>query len=97
MQGQDLSTIAVLLLGTTGFMHIYRISKPLNVIRTTLLITMITAFVITILGFESLFSLSIIDNGILAIYLILILFSYLFFNIITKIFDRIFKTKWNIQ
>lgn len=93
IKDQTISTVAVMLLATTGFMHIYRISKPLNVIRTTLLITMITAFVIAILGFESLFSLSIIDNGILAIYLILILFSYLFFNIITKIFDRIFKTK----
>lgn len=93
IQDKTISTVAVMLLATTGFMHIYRISKPLNVIRTTLLIAMITAFVIAILGFESLFSLSIIDNGILAIYLILILFSYLFFNIITKIFDRIFKTK----
>ena len=97
IQDQTISTVAVMLLATTGFMHIYRISKPLNVIRTTLLIAMITAFIIAILGFESLFSLSIIDNGILAIYLILMLFSYLFFNIITKIFDRLFKTKWNIQ
>lgn len=93
IQDQTISTVAVMLLATTGFMHIYRISKPLNVIRTTLLIAMITAFIIAILGFESLFSLSIIDNGILAIYLILMLFSYLFFNIITKIFDRLFKTK----
>lgn len=90
---QTISTIAVLLLATTGFMHIYRISKPLNLIRTTLLIMMIISFIIAILGFESLFSLSIIDNGILAIYLILMLFSYLFFNIITKTFNRIFKTK----
>ena len=90
---KTISTVAVMLLGTTGFMHIYRISKPLNIIRTMLLIAMITSFIIAILGFESLFSLSIIDNGILAIYLILILFSYLFFNIITKIFNKIFKTK----
>ena len=93
IQDQTISTLAVLLLGTTGFMHIYRISKPLNIIRTVLLIAMITSFIIAILGFESLFSLSIIDNGILAIYLILMLFSYLFFNIITKIFERLFKTK----
>ncbi len=93
IKNQTISTLAVLLLGTTGFMHIYRISKPLNIIRTTLLIAMITAFIIAILGFESLFSLSIIDNGILAIYLILMLFSYLFFNIITKIFDGLLKTK----
>lgn len=88
-----ISTIAVMLLGTIGFMHIYKISKPLNIIRTTLLISMITAFLIAIIGFESLFSLAIIDNGILAIYLILMLFSYLFFNIITKIFNGLFKTK----
>jgi cation-transporting ATPase E len=88
ISNQTISTLAVLLLGTTGFMHIYRISKPLNLIRKTLLISMITSFLIAIFGFEKLFSLSIIDNGILAIYLILMLFSYLFFNIITKIFNN---------
>lgn len=94
ISNQTISTLAVLLLATTGFMHIYRISKPLNLIRKTLLITMITSFLIAIFGFEKLFSLSIIDNGILAIYLILMLFSYLFFNIITKIFDNyLLKTK----
>ena len=39
---------------------------------------MIISFIIAIFGFESLFSLSIIDNGILAIYLILMLFSKAF-------------------
>ena len=94
ISNQTISTLAVLLLATTGFMHIYRISKPLNIIRKTLLATMIISFIIAIFGFEKLFSLSIIDNGILAIYLILMLFSYLFFNIITKIFDNyLLKTK----
>lgn len=93
ISNQTISTLAVLLLATTGFMHIYRISKPFNLIRTILLVVMIISFIIAILGFENLFSLSSIDNGILAIYLILMLFSYLFFNIITKIFDNyIFKT-----
>ena len=93
ISNQTISTLAVLLLATTGFMHIYRISAPLNLVRTTLLITMIISFITAIFGFKNLFSLSMIDNGILAIYLILMLFSYLFFNIITKIFDNyIFKT-----
>lgn len=90
----DISTIAVLLLGTTGFMHIYRISYPLNLIRTTLLTTMIISFLIAIFGFENLFSLSILNRELIAIYLILALFSYLFFSIITKIFEKyIYKIK----
>lgn len=90
----DISTIAVLLLGTTGFMHIYRISYPLNLIRTTLLTTMIISFLIAIFGFENLFSLSILNRELIAIYLILVLFSYLFFSIITKIFEKyIYKIK----
>ena len=84
----DISTIAVLLLGTTGFMHIYRISYPLNLIRTTLLTTMIISFLIAIFRFENLFSLSILNRELIAIYLILALFSYLFFSIITKIFEK---------
>ena len=91
---KDVSTLAVLLLATTGFMHIYRISYPLNIIRKTLLIAMITSFLIAVFGFDSLFSLSNITNVITAIYLTLALFSYLFFSIITKIFEKyVYKTK----
>lgn len=84
ISNQDISTLAVLLLATTGFMHIYRISYPLNLVRRVLLITMITSFLIAVFGFEKLFSLSIINRELTAMYLILGLFSYLFFSIITK-------------
>lgn len=94
MSNIDISTIAVLLLATTGFMHIYRISYPLNLIRTTLLIAMIISFLVAIFGFENLFSLSVITQPLTAIYLILALFSYLFFSIITKIFEKyVYKIK----
>ena len=94
MSQKDISTIAVLLLGTTGFMHIYRISYPLNLIRRTLLISMIASFLIAVFGFENLFSLSILNRNLISIYLILGLFSYLFFNIITKVFEKyIYKNK----
>ena len=90
----DVSTLAVLLLATTGFMHIYRISYPLNVIRTTLLVAMVISFLIAVFGFENLFSLSSITRPLTAIYLILSLFSYLFFNIITKVFEEyVYKIK----
>lgn len=93
ISNKDISTLGVLLIGTIGFMHIYRISKPLNIIRKGLLISMIIAFLIAIFGLENLFSLSVITNNITAIYLILMLFTYLFFNIITKIFEKyIYKT-----
>ena len=91
---RDVSTLAVLLLATTGFMHIYRISYPLNVIRTTLLVAMVISFLIAVFGFENLFSLSSITRPLTAIYLILSLFSYLFFNIITKVFEEyVYKIK----
>ena len=94
ISNQDISTLAVLLLATTGFMHIYRISYPLNLVRRVLLITMITSFLIAVFGFEKLFSLSIINRELTAMYLILGLFSYLFFSIITKIFEKyIYKIK----
>ena len=94
ISNKDISTIAVLLLATTGFMHIYRISYPLNTIRRTLLISMIISFLIAVLGFENIFSLSIITSSITRIYLILLGFSYIFYIVITKIFEKyIYKTK----
>lgn len=88
ISNSDISTLGVLLLATTGFMHIYRISRPLNLIRGFLLVSMIVSFLIAVFGFENLFSLSIINNVITSIYLILALFSYLFFNIVVRIFDK---------
>ena len=89
ISNQDISTLAVLLLGTTGFMHIYRISKPLNIIRRTLLIAMITAFLIAVFGFEKVFSLSVIDKKLGIIYIILTIISYIFLKILVYIFENI--------
>ena len=83
-----ISTLAVMLVGTTGFMHIYKVSKPLNLIRTTLLTTMIISFTLAVLRFESIFSLSQINKNIVAIYLILFLFSYLIFDFVTQLFEK---------
>ena len=85
---QDVSTLSVLLVATSGFMHIYKISKPLNKIRTTLLITMIISFLIAIFGLESLFSLSKINLSLTVMYLILFLLSFLFFSLITQLFEK---------
>lgn len=86
---QDISTIAVLLLGTIGFIHMYRISKPLNIIRKTLLISMIVAFLIAVFGFEKLFSLSIINLRLSMIYGILTAIAIIFLNISANIFQKI--------
>lgn len=89
-----ITTIGIFLIGTTGFIHIYKISKPLNKIRTTLLISMITAFLIAILKLEKLFSLSIINIHITIIYIILTINSYIFLKIISHIFEKyIIKVK----
>lgn len=94
ISSQDISTLAVLILATTGFMHIYRISYPLNTIRRTLLISMIIAFLIAVFGFEKVFSLSIITSSIASIYIVLLIFSYIFFRTITTIFEKyVYKTK----
>ena len=94
ISNQDISTLAVLLLATTGFMHIYRISYPLNLVRGVLLVSMIVSFLIGVIGFDGLFSLSHITQPLTALYLILGLYSYLFFNIITKFFEKyVYKMK----
>lgn len=96
----DISTLGILLIAQAGFMHIYRISKPLNLIRTILLLSMIGSFLIAVFGFENIFSLSLINKKLTIIYAILAIISYFFLNIIIHITNKIIQkrgNKWHIK
>lgn len=91
------STICVLLTGLTGFILLYRISKPFNLIRTTLLLTMITIFCFGILGFRNVFELTTITPYMGLVVLVLTTTSYILFNIMMNLIEKYVVPKIGID
>lgn len=85
---EQTSTICVLLTGLTGFILLYRISKPLNIIRSSLLLTMIVVFFSGVLGFRHLFELTIITPYMYIVVLILTIISYIIFNVMMDLIEK---------
>ena len=81
---EQVSTLSVILTGFIGFMHIYIISKPLTPLRMILLSTLITVFVIGIVGLRTLFSLAFITPYLLLLTLILMANTLIIFILMTN-------------
>lgn len=92
------STLCVILTGFTGFMHIYKISRPINLFRGTLLVCMVSCFIIGVIKFNDFFYLTTVSPIFLILILVLMLFSYLFFLLFTKLFNQVlFKSRGKIE
>ncbi len=85
---EQVSTITVILTGFVGFMHIYRMCKPLNTLRALLLSVLIIIFVVGIVGLRTLFSLAFITPKLLILTLILMLNTLLIFVFMTNLFYK---------
>lgn len=85
---EQVSTISVILTGFIGFMHIYLISKPMNVLRASLLSVLITIFVIGIVGLRTLFSLAFITPYLLLLTVILMANTLIIFILMTNLFHK---------
>lgn len=81
----ETSTLCVILTAITGFMLLYKLCKPFNFVRRLLFGSMITLFLIGIIGLRNLFSLTILTPYMLIVIGILIICSLGIFNIINKI------------
>lgn len=84
----ETSTICVLLTGLTGFILLYRLCKPFNIIRGILLTLMITIFAFGILGFRNIFYLATITPYMLLVVLSLTVLSYIIFNVMMNLIDK---------
>ena len=89
------NALAVLLTGTTGFIHLYKISKPFNALRTTLFIVLLLGFIYGIVFQYSFFNLVAMNLQISLIFFLLIVFSIntydllsKFLNLMTKLFHK---------
>jgi len=85
---EQISTISVILTGFIGFMHIYIISKPMNVLRASLLSVLITIFVIGIVGLRTIFSLAFITPYLLLLTIILMANTLIIFVLMTNLFHK---------
>lgn len=88
----EVSTLAVLLTGFTGFMLLYRISVPFNTLRRILFITMICLFIFGVVMLRDLFSLTILTPHIIVLTAILLMIAVMLFNMFNTICDK-FTTK----
>ena len=91
------STLIVLMTGTTGFIFLYRICKPFNVLRGTLLVSLITIFIYMVFRQYTFFDLKQVNNGTVLLYIVFAICSVYIFdklnvlvNLLLKKFDRDF-------
>lgn len=89
----QVSTLCVLITGTTGFMLLFYISKPFNKLRTALFVFVITLFVSVIIGFREFFSLTILTPHVFILLIILIMIQITVFGLLTNMCQKIFKQK----
>ena len=95
LSDEVVNALAVLLTGTTGFIHLYRISKPFNTLRTILFTVLLLGFVYGIMFQYEFFNLVAFNLKIALIFFLLVVFSVnaydllcKFLNLITKIVNK---------
>ena len=91
----EVSTIAVILTSYTAVLLIYKISKPLNLLRKSLLITIITLFLIAFIipQGRDLYSLTILKPNAILILIFLIYASTKIFKLFDKLIEKLIKEK----
>ncbi len=87
----EVSTLCVILTGFTGFMLLYKICVPFNLLRRVLFGSLITIFVLALILFRKVFSIVYLTPTLLIILGILLFVSFTFFNIFTNLFEKVSK------
>ena len=89
------NALAVLLTGTTGFIHLYKISEPFNILRTILFIVLLLGFLYGSIFQYSFFNLVGMNLQIALIFFLLVVFSinsykllYKFIALITNLYNK---------
>ena len=87
------STLCVMMVGITGFILIFKLCWPFNLLRTSLLITLILGFTISLVGLKSFFSLAAFNFKVLLIVSILFVLSFSTFSILDELINRWLKKR----
>ncbi|MDD3392330.1 MAG: HAD-IC family P-type ATPase [Bacilli bacterium] len=86
---RQISTFTLILTGYTGFLLLYKLSEPFNLIRKVLFIFLVSMFVLAVLNFRNLFSITTLNLPMLIYLLILIISATFFFAIYTNIYYKV--------
>ena len=85
---------------TTGFIFLYRLCKPFNILRGSLLVCLISVFVYAIFNHYDFFDLNQVNNGTILLYIVFAICSVYIFDklnivvgFILKLFDKDYKNK----
>lgn len=84
----EVSTLAVIMTGITGFMLLYRISVPFNHLRRILFVGLISIFAFGVIVLRELFSLVYITPKLVVLTLILFVIASILFNAYTTLCDK---------
>ena len=85
----EVSTLAVILTGFTGFTLLYRISVPFNKLRRILFVSLIILFTLGIVLFKDLFSLTILPLHLIVIAAILLMNAVMLFSFFAAFIDKV--------
>ncbi len=85
----EVSTLAVLLTGFTGFMLLYRICIPFNNLRRVLFGFLICMFIFGVVFLRDLFSLTLLAPNLVLLAAILLMMAVMMFNFFTRLCDKI--------
>ena len=80
MTYEQASTLSVFMTGMVMFMLLCKICKPLNKLRTSLIVSMFTIFILGFVGMRNVFSFSKFNTPMAFIVLTLTLLSYYFYH-----------------
>ena len=93
------STLIVMMTATSGFIFLYRLCKPFNLLRGGLLVFLISLFVFMLLRYNEFFDLSQVNSGTMLLYVVFAICSVYIFdkltlgvNFILNKFDKDYKT-----
>ena len=88
-----INALAVLITGTTGFIHLYKVSKPFNFLRKVLFIILLLAFIYGAFFQYNFFDLASINLKIALITFLLMIFSFYSYDLIFRTIRYLTKKK----
>jgi len=96
INSKEISTICVILTAYTGFLLLYRLCTPFNLIRKILFGSMVILFVIGVLGLNTLFSLTMLSPYMIFLMIVLMGISIYIFKFLHLVTERFIKKQKNI-
>lgn len=83
------STLIVMMTATSGFIFLYRLCKPFNLLRGSLLIFLISLFVFILFRYNDFFDLSQVNSGTMLLYIVFAICSVYIFDKLNLVVDFI--------